>query len=127
MSTALYIIIHKEYSHIPVESIKSYSANIKAMIYRNCLVLFPIYPIRFSNLTGFNRSFLPVEMGEFLQKAPFENLQKRVKQQAIFPFVLLPINTDIWMCSCILTSRDNGGPLNKLFILRGSLFQPPRG
>ena len=41
----------------------------------NCLLLFPIWQIRFSNLPRFNRSFLPVEIGDFLQKAPFENLQ----------------------------------------------------
>ena len=35
----------------------------------NCLVLFPVRPIRFSNLPGFDQPFLPVEMGDFLQKA----------------------------------------------------------
>ena len=45
----------------------------------NCLVSSPISQIRLSNLPGFNRSFLPVEIGDFLQKAPFENLQERVK------------------------------------------------
>ena len=43
----------------------------------NCLVLFPAPPIRFNNLYGFNRPSLPVEMGDFLQRVPFENLQKR--------------------------------------------------
>ena len=45
----------------------------------NCLVLSPICQIRLSNLPGFNRSFLSVEIGDFLQKAPFENLPKGVK------------------------------------------------
>ena len=36
----------------------------------NCLVLSPICQIRFSNLPGFNRSFLLVEIGDFLQKVP---------------------------------------------------------
>ena len=41
----------------------------------NCLALFPICPIRFSNLFGFDRSFLPIEMGYFLQKVPENNKQ----------------------------------------------------
>ena len=41
----------------------------------NCLVLFPICQIKSSNLPGFNQPFLPVEMGDFLHKAPSENLQ----------------------------------------------------
>ena len=45
----------------------------------NYFVLFLIGPIRFSNLTGCNRPCLPDEMGDFLQKAPFENLQKQMK------------------------------------------------
>ena len=32
----------------------------------DCPVLSPICQIRFSNLPGFNRSFLPVEIGDFL-------------------------------------------------------------
>ena len=45
----------------------------------NCLILLPICQIRFSNLPGFNQPFFPVEIGDFLQKAPLENLQKPVK------------------------------------------------
>ena len=45
----------------------------------NCLVLFPVRPIWFSNLPGFKQPFLPIKMGDILQKASFENLQKRVK------------------------------------------------
>ena len=41
-----------------------------------CLVLFVICPVRFTNLPAFNWPFLPVEMGDTLQKAPLENLQK---------------------------------------------------
>ena len=92
----------------------------------NCLVLSPICQIRFSNLPGFNRSFLPVEIGDFLEKAPFENLQKQAKQQVKFPFVLLPSNDDSWMCSCILSSWENGIPLNKLFTLGARLFNLPK-
>ena len=69
-----------------------------------CLVLSSLCQIKFSNLPAFNRSFLPVEMGDFLQIVPFENLQKRVKHQAKFPFVLLPNDNDSWICSCILSS-----------------------
>ena len=45
----------------------------------NGLVLYPICQIRFSNLPGFNWPFLPVEIGDFLQKAPSKNQQKRLK------------------------------------------------
>ena len=41
--------------------------------------LFPIYPIRFSNLPGFNQPFPPVEMETFCTQPPLENLQKRTK------------------------------------------------
>ena len=41
-----------------------------------CLVLFPICQIRFNNLPNFNEPFFPVEMGNFLEKASFGNLQK---------------------------------------------------
>ena len=43
--------------------------------------------------------------------------QVMIRQQAKFPFVLLPSNNDSWMCSCILSSWENGIPLNKLFTL----------
>ena len=46
----------------------------------NCILLFLLRQIRFSNLSSFNRQFLPVEMGDFLQNAPFENLQKGMKE-----------------------------------------------
>ena len=38
----------------------------------NCIVLSLICQISFSNLPGFNHSFLPVEIGDFLKKAPFK-------------------------------------------------------
>ena len=44
-----------------------------------CPVLSLICQISFSNLLGFNQSFLPVEIGDFLQKTLFKNLQKRAK------------------------------------------------
>ena len=92
----------------------------------NCLILSPICQIRSSNLSDFNRPFLPVEIGDFLQKAPSENLQNQRKQQAKFPFVLLPSNNDSWMCSCILSSWENGIPLNELFTPGGRLFNLPK-
>ena len=79
----------------------------------NHLVLFPVRPIRLSNLPGFNRPFFPVEIGDFLQKAPFENLQIRVKHQGRFHFVPPPSNNDSWMCSFVLSSWENGIPLNE--------------
>ena len=48
------------------------------------------------------------------------------KQQAKFPFVLLPSNNDFWMCSCIFSKWENGIPLNKLFTLGGRLSNPPK-
>ena len=43
------------------------------------LFIFPMFPKRFINLSGFDRPFLHFEMGDFLPKATFENLQKREK------------------------------------------------
>ena len=52
--------------------------NIKAMMLKTVLFS-PICQIRFSKLPGFTRSFLPVEIGDFLRTSPFENPQKRAK------------------------------------------------
>ena len=75
----------KDRQSLPGESIKTPGVS-KILIpqyqindVENCLVLSPICQIRFSNLRGFNRSFLRVEIGDFLGKSPFENLQKRAK------------------------------------------------
>ena len=92
----------------------------------NCLVISPICQVRFSNLPGFNRSFLPVRIGDFLQIAPFENLQKQEKQHAKFPFVLHPGNDDSRLFLGILSSWENGIPLNRLFTLGGRLFNQPK-
>ena len=91
----------------------------------NCLVLSPICQVRFSNLPGFTRSLFAVEIEDFLQKDPLKACKNERKQQAKFLFVLLPSNNDSWMCSCIVSSWENGIPLNKLFTLRGRLFNPP--
>ena len=72
----------------------------------NCRVLSSICQIRFSNLPGFNQSFVPSK-----------TCKNERKQQAKFHFVLLPSNNDSWICSCILSSWENGIPLNKLFTL----------
>ena len=47
--------------------------------FESYFVLFPVRPIKFSNLPSFDRPFLPVEMGYVLQKALFEDVQKGVK------------------------------------------------
>ena len=97
---------------------------------KNCLVLSMTCQIKFSDLPSFNPTFLPVQMGDFLQKASFENQQKRVRCQARFPFVLLPSHNDSWMRSCVLSSWENGIPwesVNKLFTLGGRLFTPSKG
>ena len=54
--------------------------------------------------------FFPVEIGDYLQKAPLENLQKRMKQQARFTFVLFPNFNDTWMLSCIYSYGRIGSP-----------------
>ena len=54
---------------------KCFSLCIKAMILMSIFFLL-ICLIRLSNVTDFNWPFLPVEMGHFLPKAPFEILQK---------------------------------------------------
>ena len=60
-------------------------------IIENCLVLFAvaIYRIMFIDLPGFNQPFLPVDMGGFLQKAPFEN----AKVQFNFVYFKIPLPT----------------------------------
>ena len=96
--------------------LREYQSNIE-----NCLVFSPKGQIRFSNLPDINRSFLLVGMGNFLQKAPLSNLQKTIQNtKQDFPLFS-------WMCSCILSSWENGIPLNKLFTLRGRLFNPQKG
>ena len=62
---------------------------------------------------------------EIFCKKPLSKICKNErKQQARFPIVLLPSNNDSWMCSCILSSWENGIPLNNLFTLGGRLFNP---
>ena len=86
------------------------------------LVLSSISPVKFSNLPGFNQLFLPVEMGDFLQKTSLGNLRNRTR----LPFVLLPNNYKNWMCSCILFSWENEILLNRLFIPRRRLSLSPK-
>ena len=42
------------------------------------------------------------------------------------PFFLLPSNDDSLLCSCILSSWENGIPLNKLLTLGGRLLNLPK-
>ena len=87
----------------------SCSLNSKATILKTVLFLFPECQIMFCNLPGFDRPFLLVEMGYYLQKAPFENLPKtseNTKQDfPLYPFLA------IMTLGCV--------PLNKLFTLGG--------
>ena len=62
----------------------------------------------------------------FCRKPLSKTCKNERKQQAKFSFVLLPSNNDYWLCSCILSSWENGIPLNKLFTLGGRLFNPPK-
>ena len=40
----------------------------------SCLVLLPVCSFTSNNLLGFSLSFLPVDLGDILQRAPFQNL-----------------------------------------------------
>ena len=65
----------------------------------DCLTLFPMCPIRLSNLPSFNRPFFPVKMGDFLQKAPNDSLEKREEiNEQNSPLLSLPaIMTLAWI------------------------------
>ena len=62
----------------------------------------------------------------FCRKPLSKTCKNERKQQAKFPFVLLPSNYDSWIRSCSLSSWENGIPLNMLFTLGGKLFNPPK-
>ena len=62
----------------------------------------------------------------FCRKPILKTYKNERKQQARYLFVLLPTKNDIWMWSCILSSWENGIPLNDLFILGRGLFQFPK-
>ena len=68
----------------------------------------------------------PSKMEIFCRKPLSKTCQNERKQQAKFPYVLLPSNNDSWMCSCILSQWENGIPLNKVFTLGGRLFNHPK-
>ena len=68
----------------------------------------------------------PSKWDIFCRKPLSKTCKNKRKQQAKFPFVLLPSKNDSWMCSCILSSWENGIPLNKLFTLGGRLFNRPK-
>ena len=59
------------------DQIKALAGSTKKRDIKGYLVLFPICPIKFSNLSGFNRLFLPVEMSDSLQKAYFPKPAKK--------------------------------------------------
>ena len=109
---------------LPSESIKGHTFEKLLLLHEyqrndieNCLVSLPICPVGSCNLPGFYWPFLPIKMGDFLQKILFENMQKRMKTPSKISLVLLPSNNDIWICSCILSSWEEEIPLNKLFNL----------
>ena len=109
---------------IPGESIKtpgvlkkSCSLNIEAMMLKTVL-FYPRYvkpdSVIYPALIG--HSF-PSKQEIFCRKPLPKTCKNERKQQAKFPRVLLPSNDDSWMCSCIMSSWENGIPLNKLFFL----------
>ena len=67
----------------------------------------------------------PSKLEIFCTKPLSKTCKNERKHKAKFPFVLLASSNDSWICSCILSSWENGIPLNKLFTL-GRLFNPPK-
>ena len=64
----------------------------------------------------------PLKKEIFCRKPLSKTCKNERKQQAKFPFVLLPSNYDSWMSTSILSSWENGIPLNVLATLGGRLF-----
>ena len=89
-----------------------------------CFVSFLICPIKFRDLSGFNRSFFLWIWEIICRNSLWESCKNNGKQRAKFPFIFPPNNNETCMCSCILSPRENRIPLNKLFILGGTPFIP---
>ena len=95
-----------------------FSLNLKTIVQ-------PINSIRFCSLFGFNRQFLLVNIVDFLQKAAFENLQKRLTMTIIISLVSLLKRMTLTYISICLSSFESGTPVKKLFIIKGRSFHPP--
>ena len=54
-----------------------------------------------------NMPFLAVEMGDFLQKLPFENFEKRVKIANKISLSLPSYYDETWLCSSLLLPWEN--------------------
>ena len=105
---------------------KSCSLNIKAMILGTVL-FYPLYKLDSVIYPALISHSFPPKKKTFCRKPLSKTCKCERKQQAKFPFVLLPSNNDFWVCSCILSSWENGIPLNKLFTLGGRLFNSSNG
>ena len=57
-------------------------------------------------------------------KQDFPLCSFQVRKQTRFPFVFFPSTKDTWTYSCLLSSWENGIPLNTLFKPGGKKFQP---
>ena len=79
----------------------------------NCCVSFPISPIQFNKFRDFNQPFFPVNMRDSLQNALSKTCQDEWKRRERFSLLFLPGNNDIYIHSFILSSWENGIPLNK--------------
>ena len=79
-----------------------------------------------SNLPGFIGPSFPSKRGILCRKH-LSRTCKTSETPSKISFVFLSSNNDTLMCSFILSSWENRIPLNKLFILGGRLFNPPRG
>ena len=62
-----------------------------------CLVSLPVCSVRLNNLPDFNQPSLTVDMGYFLQKAPFQHLQKLMKTTSNILSDVTPNNNDTYM------------------------------
>ena len=67
----------------------------------------------FSNLPGFNRPFLPVDMGEFRGK-PFQKLARMGENDGKNFLAFPSYKACTQMYSCILSSWENEMPLTRL-------------
>ena len=105
---------------------KSCSLNIKAMMLKIALFYSRYVKLVSVIYLAFIGHSFPPKLEIFCRKPLPKTCKNERKTASKAPCVLLPSNNDSWMCSCILSSWENGIPLNKLFAPRGRLFNPPK-
>ena len=106
---------------------KSCSLNIKSIILRAYFIYSRYVKLDSVIYLALIGHPFPWKQEVFCRKTLSKTSKNERKHQSRFPFVLLPSNYNSWMCSCILSSWENGIPLNELFKLGGRLFNPSKG